>query len=233
MHLFNLPISSLYSRFWGLQKADQIRLFFIIIMQLALAGALFWSLFAQSWLTFFVGIIAFVILWLPPLLAKNFHIHFPLEFELLLNIFIYGSIFLGEIHSFYTRYWWWDIVLHTGSGIALGFIGFLVLYSLYQTKKIVISPFLLALFSFCFALALGALWEIFEFFVDMFMGTNMQKNGLTDTMWDLVVDAVGAFIVSVSGYLYITYHTKGVGIFDYYIKIYFDKKEESKLANYQ
>jgi hypothetical protein len=59
------------------------------------------------------------------------------------------------------------------------------------------------LFSFCFALAIGALWEIYEFAMDSIFGLNMQKSGLVDTMWDLVVDAGGAFVASLIGYFYI------------------------------
>jgi len=32
---------------------------------------------------------------------------------------------------------------------------------------------------------------------------NMQKSGLVDTMWDLIVDSVGALFTSVSGFMYI------------------------------
>ena len=56
------------------------------------------------------------------------------------------------------------------------------------------------------AVAVGALWEIFEFAVDRLFGTTMQKpmlgdaSGLTDTMWDLIVDTLGALVISVFGW---------------------------------
>jgi uncharacterized membrane protein YjdF len=56
---------------------------------------------------------------------------------------------------------------------------------------------------------MGTLWEIFEFTADSLFGSDMQKHmlgdqsGLTDTMWDLIVDAVGALIISVLGYGYL------------------------------
>lgn len=205
-------------------RADRVRALFIAAMQLALIGALALALYEAEWLTAFICVIALWIVWMPPFLARNLQVHFPLEFSLMLNLFIYSSIFLGEIRGYYTRFWWWDIVLHAGSGIALGFIGFLILYSLYQTGRIVISPFLLAMFSFCFALSLGALWEIFEFAVDSLFGTNMQKSGLVDTMWDLIVDAIGALIVAVSGYAYVRNRRSGIGIFEYYLNVYFKQR---------
>jgi hypothetical protein len=33
---------------------------------------------------------------------------------------------------------------------------------------------------------------------------NMQKTGLVDTMWDLIVDTVGAAVIAVLGYGYLT-----------------------------
>lgn len=207
----------------SLSIADRVRIGFIILMQLALFGALVFALFEQAWLSLFIAITGLIIVWLPSFLTRNLHVHFPLEFELLLNIFIYSSIFLGEIHGYYTRFWWWDIVLHVGSGIALGFLGFLLLYSLQRSGKLTIAPSLLALFSFCFALSLGALWEIFEFIMDSNFGFTMQKTGITDTMWDLIVDAIGALVVSVSGYTYVKHQRHGMGIFQYYIDIYFSK----------
>jgi hypothetical protein len=60
-----------------------------------------------------------------------------------------------------------------------------------------------ALFAFLFAFSLGAVWEIVEFGVDQGFGTNMQKSGLVDTMWDLIVDAVGALVIALLGYLHI------------------------------
>ena len=59
------------------------------------------------------------------------------------------------------------------------------------------------MFAFCFGVAAGAVWEIFEFVVDQLFNTNMQKNGLVDTMWDLIVDSIGALITSLVGYYYI------------------------------
>ena len=65
------------------------------------------------------------------------------------------------------------------------------------------SPLLIALFSFTFSLALGALWEIFEFSMDQIFLTNMQTSGVVDTMWDLIADALGAFSMSVIGFLHL------------------------------
>ena len=65
------------------------------------------------------------------------------------------------------------------------------------------------MFAFLFAVTIGTLWEIFEFFMDQFFGLNMQKpmlgdpSGLTDTMWDMIVNAIGATCISFVGWRYL------------------------------
>ena len=109
---------------------------------------------------------------------------------------MYASAFLGEVGGAYERFWWWDALLHVSSAVVLGFGGLLLLLSLYSQRKISGSAGVMATFTFCFALAAGALWEIFEFGVDQTFGTNMQKTGLVDTMGDLIVDAVGGILIA-------------------------------------
>ncbi len=217
-----------YLKKWKyLNKTNRFNFGAIIFMQLAFIFAFLLAIYEKDWLNGFLALVALVIVWLPSIIERNYKIHFPLEFGFILNLFIYSSIFLGELRGYYTSYWWWDIVLHTGSGIAIGFIGFLILYSLYRTEKVKIPPSLIALFAFCFSLALGIIWEIFEFFMDNIFGFNMQKSGLRDTMWDLIVDAGGSLLVALSGYFYIKNKGKNSNIFKKYVNIYFDENPYS------
>ena len=115
------------------------------------------------------------------------------------------AIFLGEVHGYYTRFWWWDLVLHSSSGFLLGIAGFVLVYVLNEEKRMVqkMKPGFIALFGFAFALALGAVWEIFEFSLDTVFGLQMQKSGLIDTMGDLIVDTLGAAFIALLGYFFI------------------------------
>jgi uncharacterized membrane protein YjdF len=138
-------------------------------------------------------------------------VYIPPQFQLLAIAFIFASLFLGEVGGFYTRFWWWDIVLHTGSGFLLGIIGFLLVHVLNETEKIgvYLKPGFVAFFAFLFSVGTGALWEIFEFGMDSLVGMNMQKgmlgdeSGLTDTMFDLMVDTLGALVIAVLGFKYL------------------------------
>jgi uncharacterized membrane protein YjdF len=169
------------------------------------------AVWEKQWLTavLTVGIIGITLV--PVLLARRFRVYIPPQFQLLAIAFIFASLFLGEVGGFYTRFWWWDIVLHTGSGFLLGIIGFLLVHVLNETEKIgvYLKPGFVAFFAFLFSVGTGALWEIFEFGMDSLVGMNMQKgmlgdeSGLTDTMFDLMVDTLGAVVIAVLGFKYL------------------------------
>lgn len=127
----------------------------------------------------------------------------PKSFIGAVTLFIVGTIFLGEVGDFYERFWWWDVVMHTGSAIAFAMIGTVIMLIFVRGNRLSAPPLLLAVMAFSFAMSIGALWEIFEFGMDILFGLNMQKSGLMDTMFDLIVDAVGAFIGAGAGYWYL------------------------------
>ena len=139
-------------------------------------------------------------------------------------VFIYATLFLGNVQEYYARFWWWDFVMHTGSGIVLGLVGFLIIYALFKGERVVASPIWIAIFAFSFAVALGAVWEIFEFTMDQLFGYGMQKSGLVDTMWDLIVDSVGALLASFVGWLYLK--GKRALLFDRAIDAFIEKNPQ-------
>lgn len=135
----------------------------------------------------------------------------PLEVQFFFSLFIFATLFLGEVHDFYNRIWWWDLALHLTAGFLLGLLGFLIVYLMNEANGVDVHmrPAFIALFAFMFAVSLGTLWEIFEFAMDQNFGLTMQKpmlgdpSGLTDTMWDLIVDALGALGAVILGWVYI------------------------------
>jgi len=149
-----------------------------------------------------VVIIAFI----PSLFGYRFHMRIPAEFELLAVVFVYASLFLGNLKGYYLKYWWWDILLHTSSGLILGILGFLLVYVINEHEDIEMhmKPSFVALFAFMFSIGMGAIWEIFEFSLDQLFGMTTQLGGLQDTMVDLIVDGAGALFISLLGYSYLS-----------------------------
>jgi uncharacterized membrane protein YjdF len=192
-------------------QSQQIHRRLTFLLQTILVIEFVGALWEQQWLTAVVTIGIIAVTLAPLLLGRLLRVFIPPEFVLLAIGFIFASLFLGEVHDYYARFWWWDIALHSTSGFLLGIVGFLLVHVLNETEDIGVhmKPGFVAFFAFLFAVGMGALWEIFEFSMDSFFGMNMQKpmlgdpSGLTDTMWDLIVDTLGALIIAVLGYSFI------------------------------
>ncbi len=191
-------------------RARRIHLAVLAVLQAIMAVELALVLWRGEWLTAVLVLAIMAVTLAPAVLGDRLPVSIPPEFQVLAIVFVFAALFLGEVRSWYERIWWWDIGLHTSSGLLLGLVGFLLVYVLNENERVDVHmrPRFVALFAFLFAVATGAVWEIFEFAMDRLLGANMQKpmfgdpSGLTDTMWDLIVDTLGAFAISALGWWY-------------------------------
>jgi len=168
------------------------------------------SLGLARWSLAFVSFATLTLALVPPMLAARWSLTLPLPFLLFTTLFCFASIFLGEAFDFYERLWWWDLALHGSSAVGFGLMGFLFAFMLFEGDRFAAPPSAIALISFCIAMTVGATWEIFEFTMDAGLGMNMQKSGLSDTMGDLILNAFGGLIASVTGYLYLRESSAGL-----------------------
>ena len=161
------------------------------------------------WSLAFVILTTLVLSLVPLFLASRWALVLPMPFLLATTLFLCASILLGEAFDFYERLWWWDLALHGSSAIGFGLIGFLFVFMLFEGDRFAAPPSAISIITFCVAVTIGATWEIFEYLVDQVLGTNMQKSGLPDTMGDLMIDAVGGAVASLTGYLYLVRNSAG------------------------
>ena len=168
-------------------------------------------LIESQWLSLFVVSLLLIVLFIPIIFKKRLQVDIPAEFHLTAVLFTFAALYLGEVQHFYQRVWWWDIALHGSAGLLMGIFGFLLIYILNESIRIDIhlTPGFIAFFAFTFAISIGTVWEIFEFSADQIFQLNMQKpmmgdpSGLTDTMWDMIVNAIGALMISLTGWWYL------------------------------
>lgn len=151
----------------------------------------------------FVGIGTLLLSLVPVWLGEKIGVTLPTAFVSAIAAFLCATLLLGEVGDFYERYWWWDVVLHGGSAVGFGLVGSLLMLMLVKGNRLTAAPFTVAFFAFCFAVMIGAVWEIWEFTLDQLFGLNTQKSGLVDTMWDLIVDTGGALIGAGAGWAYL------------------------------
>lgn len=157
---------------------------------------------------------AILVMFLPSALERRFRLEIPNYMVVLYFAFLYCAVYLGEVRNFYYAVPHWDTILHGFSGAMLGALGFVLVNLLNDAPnvKMSLSPGFVAFFAFCFALACGAVWEIYEYLMDGLLHMNMQhfaiedgtplmgRAALLDTMKDLIVDALGALVIAVIGY---------------------------------
>lgn len=186
-------------------SGEIIVFWFALIFRAMLVVAIILSIYFTQWENLLAASTALFLTFVPALAEKRFKLDTPSYFELIILIFIFFAIFLGEIFSFYHRVPYWDAMLHFSAGIIIAAVGFALITVLNNSPRVALklSPFFVALFAFCLGVTLGTLWEIYEFWQDAWFGFNMQKTGLDDTMKDLMLDAIGALLVSVAGFLWI------------------------------
>ncbi|WP_415183305.1 hypothetical protein [Phaeovulum sp.] len=177
------------------------------------------ALWEGQWPLAGVAVLTVALTLAPMMVVGRIGIHLPTGFLVGITAFIFATIFLGEAFDFYNRYWWWDVIMHGGSAMGFGLLGFLFVFTLFEGDRFAAPAWAMALIAFSVAVTIGALWEIFEFAMDQTFGLNMQKSGLLDTMYDLIVDVVGAGIGALAGYFYLRGKGGGFsGLFEDFIR---------------
>ncbi len=106
---------------------------------------------------------------------------------------IFSAEILGEIQSFYTIIPFWDTLLHTINGFMMAAIGFAMIDILNQSPNfhMNLSPIFVAFIAFCFSMTIGVIWEFFEYLMDQFFLTDMQKDWLMKDVSSVLLNPSG------------------------------------------
>lgn len=210
--------------------------------------------------------LSLILLLLPFFIEHKFKVDLPNTLEIIIMVFVFSAEILGEINNFYGIIPFWDTMLHTLNGFLMAAIGFSLFDLLNdKLKSIELSPIFLCLFSFCFSMTIGVVWEFFEYGMDKVVHFDMQKDeyineiytvsldpkndnnvisiegidytilydkngyelamidgyldiGLNDTMEDLIVNFIGAFIFNIFGFIYLKNREKDRVVKNFIIK---------------
>ena len=141
-----------------------------------------------------------ILMCLPYAIKKIFNVSFSRLVSSLFYLYMFFAGFLGGIINFYTKLFWWDILIHFIMGLVISVLSIYILnLTVYKKDRAKHNLFFTFLFMICFAMAIGALWEIWEFAGDVLFSLNSQNHmgavglsALKDTMIDLCVDFAGA-----------------------------------------
>lgn len=149
-----------------------------LILRFIVIAALVLSLINGDIDNAFMCVLVLVLFMVPGFLQNSFSIEFPSTLEIIILLFIFAAQILGELSDYYLRYPHWDTLLHTTWGFLCAAVGFSLVDILNRSEhvKFQLSPLYLAICAFCFSMTIGVVWEFFEWGMDHFFHTDMQKD---------------------------------------------------------
>ncbi len=144
---------------------------------------------------------------LPLLIEYIFKIKFTIISIVIYSIFCFTAMGLGSGLGLYNTFSKYDLIVHFFSGVIIAFL-FYTVFSKAINKELNLKQHLLItfLFTLCFTVFVGVLWEVWEFATDHFFNLNSQRHSLldgtpllghsavTNTMLDLIADSLGGVV---------------------------------------
>lgn len=155
-----------------------------LILRVLVVAAMVISCIRGDYENLFVCALSLILFLVPAFIENNFGIELPQTLEIVILLFIFAAEILGEMEGYYTRFAYWDSMLHTLNGFLCAAVGFALTDILNRNEhiKFKLSPAFLAIVAFCFSMTIGVLWEFFEFFCDLVFKTDMQKDFVIGTI---------------------------------------------------
>ena len=181
----------------------------ILLFILSISGV--YAVWSNNWTNLFIIFLTAALSLLPLYVHRKYGIRISSRLRVGIILFLFCTLFLGEVNHFYETYQWWDAALHFTAGLGLTIFGFALLKDIYSHSELKSTPAMTSFFAFSFTGMSAAVWEIYEFAMDSFgIGSgNMQPNN-ADTMYDLIVALLAAALVCVFGYRYLRYNEKNL-----------------------
>ncbi len=193
---------------WLHRKRPKRRL--AVAMQIVLIGMFLVGVTHRNVSVIVNSAIGVVVSFLPAILQRDY----GLPMNPGLTLWITAAVFfhaLGTVAvpgsgvSFYQSFWWWDHLTHALSASVVAAVGYTTVRAIdLHTEQLSFPPQFMVVFTVLFVVAFGVLWEILEFLLGIITplyigGSILTQYGLTDTMMDLIFDAVGGLIVGLWG----------------------------------
>lgn len=156
--------------------------YFILRLLVVLVGIR--QFFLGNYAGVFICGLTLILFLIPAFINKYFKIDFPNTLEIIILLFIFSAEILGEVNRYYLLIDHWDTWLHTLNGFLMAAIGLALIDILNNSDRVAISlsPGFVALTAFCFSMTTGVMWEFFEFGMDYFFLTDMQKDTIIPTI---------------------------------------------------
>lgn len=175
--------------FKGEYKKDKVKFSIYFILRGLVILCLILQLLNGEFENAALCFLSLILLLLPFFIEHSFKVDLPNTLEIIIMMFVFSAEILGEINNFYGIIPFWDTMLHTLNGFLMAAIGFSLFDLLNdKLKSIELSPIFLCLFSFCFSMMIGVIWEFFEYGMDKFVHFDMQKDEYINEIHTVTLD---------------------------------------------
>lgn len=184
----------------------------IVLRVIAIIAAVYQIFFGELVIGIYI-VLAIAALMLPGFFTRNYIRSVPLQLELIFCIMIIVSLVVGETLNFYQLIPYYDKFVHFSLPFFVGFIAFLLAYTMHETGNLKITNGLLIVIIVLITMGIGATWEIIEYITDHFINPYVHifeqlqgsptESPLVDTMNDLICDMLGGIFGAILGLRYI------------------------------
>ena len=153
-------------------KQKRINMIFCVIYGIISVVAGIIHMIPFSFYFMLLTIVSFLLLCLPRLVNRIFHLKPVYEFHFMVYIFCFFAFVIGMLFQGYHTI---PLAVHYLSGIFFSFIGVVFFYLLKPEKRMLQEDYpLLAAFAFTFSMAIAAVWEIYEYIINFILKTDPQ-----------------------------------------------------------
>lgn len=172
-------------------------------LKLILLGLFIFSTFYRQFPINIAVLVAVFLSFSPAFVERSYKYHFPIELDAVVTFAILLDS-MGRVFNFYGQFDWFDQITHFMGTATISLTAFYIMFSFLYLKKIKLPPWAIALFTFCIAMTIGALWEIGEWQFDRLTGGTYntyrdEPNSIRDMKWDVI----GGIVVAILGNFYI------------------------------
>lgn len=161
---------------------------FEIIFYILLVIYMFVSIVKQDMTLLYSTSLTIITLALPRFIMRIGKLKITSFLNFIIVGFIFISMFLAKVNNFYAIPHW-DTFLHIISGFITFIIGYILFLYLNNYKIKGINKNVIIAFAVFFAIAMTAVWEMWEFFTDQTFGLMAQVD-LFDTMKDIITGSI-------------------------------------------
>lgn len=149
-----------------------------------------------------VGLCSLLYLLIFPLCRRLFRVRPGWLLDTVLMVFIFCAFTLGTALAWYSRFAYYDLLMHFLSGVLVAMLGLCAYYWLREPDRRLTPPNrgMATALSFLFPQFVAIAWEMVEYIGFLLTGHDSQRvaeTGVADTMEDMMICMAGALVMAI------------------------------------